>query len=254
VGVLAAVLDRDPVDTYAEGMEEPLASRMTSICRDLDATLLLVDASLTVRGGHAAHPLDQTRGDPAGQAYSSLLPPPVAAEHVSLLRGVLADGQTTVLLGMIGGMLTRTTFRRLDGEAARERGLLSCVTIAGVNEFSPGIQPGVRIETSVPAGVRAVRAAFDDVGPLEGLTERELEVLRLIGLGRTAQEISIALHRSVKTIDGHRMSLGAKLGVSSKIDLARIAMSSGLTVLRAEDMPQLARHARLAREARGLAL
>ena len=63
---------------------------------------------------------------------------------------------------------------------------------------------------------------------LDVLTNREREVLGLIGQGRTLGEIAQRLHRSRKTIESHRDALGRKLGVSNRVELARIAIQSGL--------------------------
>ncbi len=55
------------------------------------------------------------------------------------------------------------------------------------------------------------------------LTEREFEVLRLIGLGRGTSEIATELRRSVKTIESHRANIKDKLGLRSSAELARYA-------------------------------
>jgi DNA-binding NarL/FixJ family response regulator len=55
------------------------------------------------------------------------------------------------------------------------------------------------------------------------LTDRELEILRLIGQGHSAAEIAKHLHRSVKTVDAHRQALKQKLGVHSTSNLTTFA-------------------------------
>ncbi len=61
----------------------------------------------------------------------------------------------------------------------------------------------------------------------ETLTERELEVLRLIGRGMSRADIAKALHRSAKTIDGHRERIMAKLDIHSTAELVRYAIREG---------------------------
>ncbi len=63
---------------------------------------------------------------------------------------------------------------------------------------------------------------------LEALTERETEVLRLIGKGLTRTLIAKQLCRSVKTIDGHQERMMKKLGIVSRADLMRLAIREGL--------------------------
>ena len=63
---------------------------------------------------------------------------------------------------------------------------------------------------------------------LDTLTERELEVLRLIGRGMSRQEIADALSRSARTIDNHRAAIMRKLGIRDRVDLVRYAIREGL--------------------------
>lgn len=64
--------------------------------------------------------------------------------------------------------------------------------------------------------------------PLESLTNREIEVLRLIGKGLSRVEIARELSRSAKTIDGHQERIMKKLGVETRADLMRFAIREGL--------------------------
>lgn len=63
---------------------------------------------------------------------------------------------------------------------------------------------------------------------LAGLSDREREVLILIGAGHTNQEISDALSISKKTVDKHRANLMKKLNVPSRAALIRLAVDHGL--------------------------
>jgi len=58
---------------------------------------------------------------------------------------------------------------------------------------------------------------------VDALTEREKEVLRLLGAGHTTAEIASIQFRSVKTIDSHRESIKRKLGLRSATELVRYA-------------------------------
>jgi two-component system, NarL family, response regulator NreC len=61
------------------------------------------------------------------------------------------------------------------------------------------------------------------VSVLAGLTDREYEIFRLIGMGMTSSEIATKLMRSVKTIEAHRANLKQKLGLRNAIELNRFA-------------------------------
>jgi hypothetical protein len=81
-----------------------------------------------------------------------------------------------------------------------------------------------------------LRARNDDTGALNVLTTREIEILCLIGEGFSTADIAKHLHRSVKTIEWHRVALGTKLGISNRVELARIAIRAGLVQI--EDVPR----------------
>ncbi|MBE7494907.1 MAG: response regulator transcription factor [Verrucomicrobiaceae bacterium] len=59
---------------------------------------------------------------------------------------------------------------------------------------------------------------------LSKLTDRELEILRLIGQGKDTHEISDSLHISTKTVDTHRSHLREKLGVKGNTELIHYAV------------------------------
>jgi DNA-binding NarL/FixJ family response regulator len=59
--------------------------------------------------------------------------------------------------------------------------------------------------------------------PIETLSNRELEVFRMIGKGMTTAEISKALHLSVKTVDTHRHRIKRKLQLDDANKLVREA-------------------------------
>lgn len=67
-----------------------------------------------------------------------------------------------------------------------------------------------------------------DAAPEEALSRRELEVLRLVALGRSLKEIAAQLGLSEKTIASYRARISAKLGLSTNVELTRFAMRRGL--------------------------
>jgi two-component system response regulator NreC len=65
-------------------------------------------------------------------------------------------------------------------------------------------------------------------GPPDDLTEREVEVLRLIALGHTNPEIAGQLYLSVRTVESHRAHIQSKLGRTTRAELVRYALDHGL--------------------------
>jgi DNA-binding NarL/FixJ family response regulator len=66
---------------------------------------------------------------------------------------------------------------------------------------------------------------------LDLLTPREVQILRLIGKGMSREEIARSIHRSPKTVDNHRAAIMEKLGINDRVELARYALSEGLSEL-----------------------
>lgn len=64
--------------------------------------------------------------------------------------------------------------------------------------------------------------------PLERLTARQLEVLRLVARGLTTPQIARELKLSVKTIETHRSEVMKRLGVHDVVQLVRFAVRVGL--------------------------
>ena len=60
------------------------------------------------------------------------------------------------------------------------------------------------------------------------LSEREREVLRLLALGHTNQEIAALLYISVRTAETHRAHIMQKLSLTSRAELVRYALDHGL--------------------------
>lgn len=79
------------------------------------------------------------------------------------------------------------------------------------------------------AGEVAARLLDEAGGAAQGLTPRELEVLRLLLAGTSAQQIAEALHLSVKTVHNLHYQVKNKFGTSSDFELARMAWREGWT-------------------------
>ncbi len=68
-------------------------------------------------------------------------------------------------------------------------------------------------------------APHDSESGMARLTPREQEVLELLALGYTNREIGGELTISVRTVETHRASILAKLGLRTRADLVRYSRS-----------------------------
>lgn len=152
----------------------------------------------------------------AGFEFDHGLSESAATPHRRAHAYVFSRNQPMAVDGFFGPRLSRTTYRvaEVDG--------VPCVLVV-VAPWSPDWSP--------PEGVTLIDAEAGEGTALGVLTPREREVLAGIGRGLTTAEIAKELHRSTKTIEGHRVSLGIKLGVANRVQLARIAIRAGISPL-----------------------
>lgn len=61
-----------------------------------------------------------------------------------------------------------------------------------------------------------------------GLSDREKEVLKLVALGFTNQQVADTLTISIKTVESHKARIKEKLNLSRRSDLVRYALAEGL--------------------------
>jgi DNA-binding CsgD family transcriptional regulator len=85
-----------------------------------------------------------------------------------------------------------------------------------------------RIRLQAPPALSGGSAPAPGMPVPYGLTERELLVLRLVGIGRTNAQIGAELYMSPKTASVHVTSILRKLGVSSRVQAAALAERAGL--------------------------
>jgi two-component system, NarL family, response regulator NreC len=102
-------------------------------------------------------------------------------------------------------------------EAADEE-LIAAVRLAAEGETYLNPRLGARLAAQPPA----------PSGPPDDLTERELDVLRLIALGHTNAEIARQLYLSVRTVETHRAHIQHKTRRSTRAELVRYALDHGL--------------------------
>jgi DNA-binding CsgD family transcriptional regulator len=113
------------------------------------------------------------------------------------------------------------TTRTLLGQALRESG----DETGAMKSFTAA----ARLFDQIGARLDA-RLVFDDTKPVlpSGLTEREVEVLRLIAAGMSNNEIAGELYVSVKTVSRHLSNIFTKIGVSSRAGATAFAFEHEL--------------------------
>jgi two-component system response regulator NreC len=97
--------------------------------------------------------------------------------------------------------------------------------VAAVREIANG---GHYVHPTLGARMVAAEAQERAAADADPLSEREREVLRLLALGHTNQEIAEQLYISVRTAESHRAHIMQKLRLTTRAELVRYALSHGL--------------------------
>ena len=97
--------------------------------------------------------------------------------------------------------------------------------VTAVREVARG---GRYVHPALGARMAAADAAAADAAEHDPLSDREREVLRLLALGHTNQEIAQMLYISVRTAETHRAHIMQKLRLETRAELVRYALAQGL--------------------------
>jgi two-component system response regulator NreC len=99
---------------------------------------------------------------------------------------------------------------------------------AADDELVEAVRRAARSESYLNPRLGARLASEPAPGPPDDLSEREVDVLRLIALGHTNAEIAEKLFLSVRTVETHRAHIQQKLNLSSRAELVAYALKRGL--------------------------
>lgn len=121
-----------------------------------------------------------------------------------------------IILSSLAGEGQRRVAGQLGVDAVVEKTIRAADLVGLVLDASQRSQ----LEVVTPAAERP-----------EALTERELEVLRLLCEGRSNQEIASALYLSESRVKGHLGAIMRKLGVETRLQAVLVAFRTGLASL-----------------------
>jgi two-component system response regulator NreC len=183
----------DDIEVVAEAGDADSAARYVKGHRP---TVLILDVNMPGESGLAAIPRIR-REAPDTQIVVLTMQDETAFARQALQAGVLAY---------------------ILKEAASEE-LVKAVRMAAVGKTYLQPELGARL------------AAEPESPAPDDLSDRELEVLRLIALGHTNNEIAKQLYLSVRTVESHRSHIQQKLGLTNRAELVRYAIDRGLVDL-----------------------
>ena len=150
------------------------------------------------------------------QSIEERLQHDMAAERLAILRDVIRTGRAQLFKDLRRGRALVVTSRQFPGQPA-----------FALAVFRPADIPNWATDAE-PTDVDAALIRHTDPGPLSVLSEREKEILALIGQGMTSAQIAKKLCRTIKTIEWHRSAIARKLHTKDRVALAQLAIQAGL--------------------------
>lgn len=196
-----------------------------------------LDGRILCMNDHAAtilHGPDANGADFAGRKLSDLHSPAWVEEHLAMLRRVLLLGRAVLVRTISHGWQLMSWVNHIESEPRERAHPAQAWSAPPLARFLVITRrQGSNGTAETPAGqarYEVLDSEAIDLGPMDVLTPRELEVLSLIGQGMSNREIARALFRSVKTVDNHRTSIMTKLSARDRLKLATIARRAGLTL------------------------
>jgi two-component system response regulator NreC len=211
-----AVESRTPVIRIVLADDHPVVRRGLRMLLDDEADFEVVAEAGTVDEarryvlGHHPHVLILDLNMPGGLSLPAI--PGLRAEFpqtqivVLTMQQESAYAREALAAGATGYVLKQAA----DGE------LVEAVRLAAVGESYLNPRLGARIASEPPPG------------PPDDLSQREVDVLRLIALGHTNTEMADQLFISVRTVETHRSHIQQKLVLSSRAELVRYALDHKL--------------------------
>jgi DNA-binding NarL/FixJ family response regulator len=209
---LVQILDA-PSDLEVVG-EAPDGRQALELCRRLQPDLVLMDVSMPVMDG-----LEAARTIKDEFPKTSVLMLTAHAEHRLLMEAVKAGAAGYLLKGCHPDHLLDAVRRILRGEAHLDQEL----AIQVIRDLADGHMQESAQASSVPPDKFRRQPLLS-----QPLTDRELEVLKLLAQGRTNREIARELRVSVGTVKAYVHRIIAKLEVSDRTQAAVKATELGI--------------------------
>lgn len=194
-GVRELLADELPNAAFVEA--ENGESAMAKIEEEDAFDVALLDLSMPGRGG-----LDALKEIRTRRPRLPILVHSHHAEHQYAIRAIRAGAR---------GYITKDTAPEELVRAVRE-------VVAGRRYLTPG----------VAAQIASAISSDPDAEPHDALSDRELQVLRMMALGKTVRDIARELNLSDKTISTYRTRVLDKLELRTTADLMRYALKANL--------------------------
>ena len=160
----------------------------------------------------------RTHVDYVGKKLSDFHPSEFVRERLQMIRRVLDEKRPLAARHIyLGRRIQSTVWPIVDAEPPYNRVMVVSRAVSGAEPLP--VQD---------ANIEVFDSEYLDLGPLDVLSPRELEVLVFLGHGMSVPETARALKRSPKTIEHHKDSISRKLNARGQSELVAIVTTLGL--------------------------
>jgi DNA-binding CsgD family transcriptional regulator len=171
------------------------------------------------------HGTDAKAAHYVGSYWRDHMPPEWVEERLRVFRAMLIHDKPVLMRVIWRGYqhftwISRVEYEETDASAGVH--LFLTITRRAGNDSEA--------ESFMPKAFEEVESGVVRLGRLSSLSPRELEVLALLGQGLSVPDAARILHRSEHTIATHVKTLYSKLDISDRVELAEIAVRSGVTL------------------------
>jgi DNA-binding CsgD family transcriptional regulator len=215
----SADLDKSPnpdLDLNGTGLWQALSQTpgIGISITDIQGNLIFVnDTSLVLFSGQVAI-------DYRGKSIADFHPAAFVKERLELIRRVLSENRPLRIHHVYAGhSITSTVWPLKDRGISKSRVIV--VSRAG---------PPQPADNLVQQNIETFHTEYIELGSMNVLSQRELEVLVLLGHGLTIPEAAKLLNRSPKTIQRHKESISKKIHLHRQSDLVELVTGIGLTM------------------------
>lgn len=161
-----------------------------------------------------------------GRMFHDFVDAAKADERVEIARTTIAQSVRTHVHEIWGGIALDAVLLPLEAsDEAPDGSLIAMIRREPSLSHGP---LGLNAAADDAGDVRVIRTRTWNLGPLDPLSRRELEILALIGEGLSNAQIAELVHRTVKTVEFHRASISAKTGIEGRVRLAQAAQRACL--------------------------
>ena len=226
--------DRNPTETKASKSRRPSPSRIDPPEYDpasiwmaltktegvgitvMDRRGSLIFVNETSLGLFFDHPFDYHN-----KTIADVHPPEFVEERLVMIGRVLDENQPLMIEHILHGRPIASAVWPIHDVNPPYQRVLVISRRNNKVDFS-----GQRVEGKM----EVMATKYIDLGDINVLSQRELEVLALVGHGLSVPKVAELLHRSQKTIEHHKTSIAQKLHLKGQAEMVAIVTSMGLEV------------------------